>query len=283
MSKRIFSNRAINLFQLERDEWEFPLHKHNFFELIFIERGKGLHRLNNVTFEYEKGAIFLLTPEDEHEFEIEEKTTFGYLKFTEQLLSEKAGNNPNSKWQQKIQNVLLNPNSSPSDVVSDETDREHLFLLLKLLRVEYARNDLFSRQATLELFGAMMVILGRNINKKSLVITKYESKEEEKISNMLAYIRQHVLDKEKVQLKAIAGEYLMSPNYVSIFLKKHTGLSIQKLVLETKMKTAERLLKQSNLTISEIANNLGFTDVSHFNKLFKKYRGILPSLYRKGA
>lgn len=93
---------------------------------------------------------------------------------------------------------------------------------------------------------------------------------------MLAYIRQNILDKEKIKLDAIANEFHMSPNYVSIFLKKHTGLSIQKLVLETKLKIAERLMRQSNLNISEVAVRLGFTDSSHFNKIFKKYRNMTP-------
>ena len=42
-------------------------------------------------------------------------------------------------------------------------------------------------------------------------------------------------------VKAISNEFLMSPNYVGIFIKKHTGMYIQQIVLETRLKTAERL------------------------------------------
>ena len=71
----------------------------------------------------------------------------------------------------------------------------------------------------------------------------------------------------------------MSSNYVSIFIKKHAGISIKQYVIQTKITMAERLLKQTNLTISEIAKKTGFVDSSHFNKIFKKYSGINPSEY----
>ncbi|WP_422100095.1 helix-turn-helix domain-containing protein [Tenacibaculum maritimum] len=43
---------------------------------------------------------------------------------------------------------------------------------------------------------------------------------------------------------------------------------------------ATRLLKQTNLNISEIADKTGFSDSSHFNKTFKKYTGRNPSAFR---
>lgn len=280
MAKRYYSRHALNIFTLELEKWEYPLHKHNFFELIFIAAGSGFQTINDVRFGYQKGAIFLLTPEDEHFFEIAEPTTFTYVKFTEQLFLEKQLDNPNSKWQEKIEQVLSNPNAQPQDIIEEETDRSKLFQLLAVLRAEYERTDMFSRQATLELFGAMMLIIARNLHKKGNLPAIQQSKEVEKVSTILAYIRQHITDKEKVKIKVIAEAHLMSPNYVSIFIKKHTGLSIQKLVLETKIKTAERLLRQSNLTISEIAARLGFTDVSHFNKTFKRYFNKTPKKFR---
>ncbi|MFK7979610.1 MAG: helix-turn-helix transcriptional regulator, partial [Saprospiraceae bacterium] len=160
-------------------------------------------------------------------------------------------------------------------------DRSKLFQLLAILRAEYERTDMFRRQATLELFGGMMLIIARNLHKKENLLPIRQSKEEEKVSTILTYIRQHILEKEKMKIKAIAEAHLMSPNYVSIFIKKHTGLSIQQLVMETKLKTSERLLRQSNLTVSEISNRLGFTDASHFTKTFKKHKGKNPSTVRR--
>ncbi len=108
-------------------------------------------------------------------------------------------------------------------------------------------------------------------------ISKPIISEKEKIDSILSYIRHNILVKERIKIKAIAPEYNMSPHYASVFIKKHTGISIQQYVIQYKLKMAERLLKQTNLSISEIADKTGFSDSSHFNRIFKKYKGMNPS------
>ncbi len=281
MAKRFYSRYSLNIFTLELEEWKYPLHKHNFFELIFIKEGKGYHTLNGVKFSYQEGHIFLLSPEDEHFFEIGEKTIFEFVKFTEQLFVEKAGIQSKSNLQQKIESVLFSPNIYPGDIISIETDRPKLFRLLQILQEEFHAKGLYSRQIVLELYGAMMLIVARNLHKKNKGLKDLPTQETEKVSEILSYIRQHILEKDMVSLKAIASQFFMSENYISIYIKKHTDLSIKQLIIETKLKSAERLLKQSNFSVSEIATRLGFTDTSHFSKTFKKSKGISPSDFRR--
>jgi YesN/AraC family two-component response regulator len=281
MIKRYYTQHSLNLFTLELDEWEFPSHKHNFYELIFIKKGAGYHIINGIKFSYRVGNIFLLSPKDEHSFEITSKTTFEFIKFTEQLFLEKPNQQEKNNWQKSIENILYNPNTLPQDIIHKESDRSRLFQLRALLQEEDNNKILYSRQIVIELFGAMLLIIARNIHLQSKLQKKLPSSEEEKISEMLSYIRQHMMEKEKVSLKVIANKFFISENYVSIFIKKHTGLSIKRLVIETRLKSAERLLKQSNYTISEIALRLGFTDTAHFSNTFKKYKGHSPSLFRK--
>ena len=91
MSKRFYITKNLDVLQFEAEnEWGYPKHKHLFFELTFILKGKGKHNLNDSTIEYKEGDVFFLTPKDEHEFIVEEPTTFGIIKFTEQLFLEKA-------------------------------------------------------------------------------------------------------------------------------------------------------------------------------------------------
>jgi len=280
MAKRYFSRHALNIFSLEREEWEFPMHTHNFYELIFIENGSGLQLMNDVEFSYKKGDVFLLGPDDEHSFKIEEKTIFTFVKFTEQLFAEKNENNPNSKWQKKIDKLLLHPNTRPGSIVNDENERTKLFQALSLLRSEYELKDTFSRQVALELFGALITMVARNLNTRNKILKPEEMGEIDKVSGVLNYIRRHILERDKLSIGVMADTFNMSPNYIGIFIKKHTGMSVQQIVMETKLKTAERYLLNSSLTISEIAARLQFTDSSHFTKIFKKYRSRTPKAFR---
>jgi len=59
-----------------------PLHKHPYFELIYVMTGSGLHHINANGYRYEKGNLFLLTPEDLHTFIPETLTIFCIVDFT---------------------------------------------------------------------------------------------------------------------------------------------------------------------------------------------------------
>ncbi|QLE02420.1 helix-turn-helix domain-containing protein [Galbibacter sp. BG1] len=275
--KRIFSRYSLNVFQLKLDEWPYPPHTHNFYELILINEGHGRHLLNGVSFSYGPGHIFLLTPDDHHSFEIDNHTIFTYIKFTEQLFVEKQLNGQNTHWLKNIEKVLYNPNTTPECIVRDKMDKEMIFSLSKMLLEEFIRPKTNSRTLILELFGALMVLVSRNISKRNLDISKLQQDEREKVQQVLLHIRQHMDKKELLSQKYIAQTFNLSPNYISNYLKKHTGLGLQMMITETRLKTAERLLKQSTYSVSQIANRVGFNDASHMNKTFQKYRGKNPT------
>jgi len=280
MSKRFIITKDIDVLEFESvSEWGYQKHKHNFFELTLILEGTGQHVLNENIIDYKEGDIFFLTPKDEHEFVIATPTRFGILKFTEQLFLEKSNSITNTKWRKDLDSVIFHNNIIPESIVVCNKDQQQLFGLYQLIKNEISNNTTYGRNVLLELFGALLIIISRNLKSTLKDLPKATISEKEKIELILSYIRQHVLNKNRIKIKTIAEEFNMSPNYVSIFVKKHTGISIQQYVIQTKLKMAERLLKQSNLHISEISDKTGFVDASHFNKIFKKYKGVNPSIF----
>jgi AraC family L-rhamnose operon regulatory protein RhaS len=277
--KRFNNFHNINVFSLELEKWEYELHKHNFYELIFIEEGRGNHLLNEMNYPYKKGDVFLLTPEDAHEFVIKEKTVFTYVKFTEQILIEKMGTKKRSQWQEALKNVLISTPINQGNIISNIQDNINVFSILKVLKYEFQNTLPFNNESVLELFGSLMVLITRNLNKTRSVESDNLDKETEKLNNILTYIRIYAFDRKKSSIQYIASHFLMSPNYISIYVKKHTDLSLQKHIINFKLKTAEKLLAQKRFNINEIAERLGFTDASHFNKIFKKHTGKNPSVF----
>lgn len=276
--KRINSFRSINVFTLELDKWEYEVHKHNFYELIFVEDGQGRHLLNELSYPYAQGDVFLLTPNDAHEFVIEEKTKFIYLKFTEQVFLEKLNGSKKSHWEDALKNVLTQFINEKGTIIHTQQDTDNLFALLKIMLYEFTNKALFNNEVVLELFGSIMAIITRNLNQNKPSLQTFEH-DIEKINALLSYIRINAVDNEKMDIKNMATYFHISPNYISIFVKKHSGLSIQQHIIQSKLKIAEKLLTQKRFNINEIAERLGFNDASHFNKFFKKYRLVNPSAY----
>lgn len=274
--KRFNSFHSINIFSLGLDKWEYELHNHNFYELIFVKEGKGVHLLNGISYCYKKGDVFLLTPDDAHEFQIEERTVFTYIKFTEQVFLEKLSTKKKTHWEEALKNVLTKYQSTNGSIINNKQDRQHLFSLVEVIKYEFANKDVFNNEATLELFGAIMVLITRNLN-ESRNVSLAAKKETEKLNNILAYIRINVLNNDKMRIQNIASHFHLSDNYISIYVKKHTGMSIQQHIIHAKLRVAEKLLRQNRFNMNEIAGRLGFNDASHFNKFFKKYRQVSPS------
>ncbi len=66
-----------------------PEHGHNFYEIIYIKSGEGTHFINKVGLTYGSGDLFLLSPEDEHFFQISQPTKFAIVRFTDHYFTQK--------------------------------------------------------------------------------------------------------------------------------------------------------------------------------------------------
>ena len=93
--------RRIQFESLVVTEWDvetFPLqrHKHSFYEMIYIREGQGVHVLNNNYFPYQSGDIFIVSPEDQHFFEIEKRTKFTFIKFTDSYFAKHKQHGPDA-------------------------------------------------------------------------------------------------------------------------------------------------------------------------------------------
>jgi AraC family L-rhamnose operon regulatory protein RhaS len=279
--KRFTSYYSLNVFRLQLDEWEFPTHKHNFYEFIFIEKGSGNHLLNDTMFNYKEGDVFLLRPEDSHSFEIEENTSFIFIKFTEQLFIEKLEGGKTAKWMEIIKVLLQNPSAVDGTLITDKEDKKHICSLLQVLLIEFSKKCAYSREVVLELFGAVMMMVARSHSTSKHGDQCPSNTELDKLNQILGYTRLHALDAEKMRIENIAELFAMSPNYISIYVKKHSGVSIQQHIIQTKLKAADQLLKNGRHNVNEIAAKLGFTDASHFNKIYKKYKKVSPTGFMK--
>ena len=71
-------------------------------------------------------------------------------------------------------------------------------------------------------------------------------------------------------------EFHYHRNYYSLILKKYRGKSFQQYVIEIRMKYAKQLLEQTTLSVKQVAQQIGYENVSHFYHLFEKYYGKTP-------
>lgn len=79
-----------------------------------------------------------------------------------------------------------------------------------------------------------------------------------------------------------ATQFNLSPNYFSDMIKKEVHITAQEYIRGKIVSHAQVLLRQTNMTINEIAEELGFAYPNHFTRMFHKATGYTPLKYRKG-
>jgi two-component system response regulator YesN len=82
-------------------------------------------------------------------------------------------------------------------------------------------------------------------------------------------------------LNSIAEEMNMSPIYISRLYKQQTLIALSDVIQDVRMNKSKALLKETNLSVADIAEKTGFTSSSYFYRMFKKCNGVTPNDFRK--
>ena len=110
---------------------------------------------------------------------------------------------------------------------------------------------------------------------------KRDASNDDTTLKIIHYVQANIYKPELLKAEQIANAFQISVNYLSEYFKKHTGETLQTYITNYKLRLVEARLIHSDMRINEIAFELHFTDESHLNRIFKKYKGISPSSYRK--
>jgi len=86
---------------------------------------------------------------------------------------------------------------------------------------------------------------------------------------------------ETITLTSAAEHFHFTPNYFSNLVKKYTGKNFKDLILDEKLKKSSYLLRNTNLTIEEVMEKAGISNLQFFYKKFKNHYGVTPHKYRK--
>jgi AraC family L-rhamnose operon regulatory protein RhaS len=101
------------------------------------------------------------------------------------------------------------------------------------------------------------------------------------VRQVLAYIRRHAAVPGRLHLGHLAQEFAYSPSHLSALFRQHMREPLHQYIVRQRLQLVEHKLQGSALTVSQIADELGFVDVCHLNKQFKKRYHLTPSEYRR--
>ena len=98
------------------------------------------------------------------------------------------------------------------------------------------------------------------------------------VKHAVAYIEEHC--SEKLKLSDVADQVYVSQWHLSKLLNRYLGQNFSEILNGTRIEKAKEMLKDPALRIGDIAEEVGFSDMAHFSRVFKKVEGISANEYR---
>jgi AraC-like DNA-binding protein len=242
------------------------LHWHEFYELMLVLDGAGIHWLNGQRYELRAGSFCLLSPSDFHEVLPLPGTTleFWNIIFTDALLSD------------ALNDLLFEHETVLQTQIDTELDAR-LNLDCQRLWEETQQQRRGSSIVVQASLNCLLVELHRQLRSPQSP-TLYNGMPTA-VHRALRYIQRHF--REPLSLASVAEQAHLSPAYFSDTFRRATGTTFQSYVLRLRLQFAARMLEASSLPISDICFAAGFSSLSHFMRSFKDEFGCAPRSYRQ--
>ena len=175
-------------------------------------------------------------------------------------------------------NGLLFFGSSNAPIITlDEKEQERFNLLYLILKEEFETKDQIQGEMLLVLLKRLLIKATRLI-KGNLIQPLIKNEQLDLIRQFNLLVEMHFRTKHRVTDYAVLLE--RSPKTLSNVFLKYNAKTPLKVISERICLEAQRLLLFSKKSVTDIGFELGFTDVSHFSKFFKKHYQQTPAAYR---
>lgn len=260
--KRYKQFAPILISDFEVSEWIHPSHNHNHYELIYIKSGSGNHIINSSRIRYNGGCVFLLGPEEEHYFEIEEKTQFIFIKFTDLYIHREEG--MNNSGMRHLEYLIKSRETHLSSFAFKDDDQiiiSRIFDVILAMKKELLGNE--------DLIW-MQVLTLAHILQRNMPEIKANEHRTKNMQAVFCYIHKHIYYPEKLKAQIMAENFKFTKDYMGQYFKANTGLTIRDYISNYRGSLIRQRINSGKFGLKQIALEFGLTDESHVTKLLKK-------------
>ncbi len=238
-------------------------HMHKEIEIMLVLEGRSKLYVDTKAFEIEKGDIVLIPPYTPHRYTIFAEFDFSHycLCFDLELLNDQA-------LKEKLENGML----GITTVIKNNE------ICAGFIKNAFEANANKPKAWALRVMGNLSLLFAMLAEEGHLFSTS-ASKEKSIYYQIVDYIAHHFA--ADITSKHIANALHMSNSYFCRLFRKNFGHCFQNYLCMYRIEKSKPLLRNTDLSISEIALQVGFNSFSYYSKKFKEYTTLTPKEYRR--
>lgn len=250
----------------EFDSWKMK-HRHQAFEIYLLMSGSHDVYIENRKYNIKRGDVVLVGQNVQHSYISENKYSRYEITFTKKFMD--------SFFEANFRRKLMRCYAAEVIHLNDEEINEFCFLYEKMAKEK--END-----GVYPLILANILDMLNRVSERQAehpILPEFMSKEIRAVTNVVAYINANY--RSIRTMDEIAEACYISKSYLCHIFKKEYNMTVMEYLKRVRIRNACEFLANSDKTFSLIATKMGFADISHFTKNFKRIKGCTPREYRE--
>lgn len=254
----------------ERAVFPVDVHRHSFFELVYIVSGTGSLSAFGAEVTYRPDDLFLIRPETAHRFVVKTVSRFVFLRFSGQAVADYTG---------MPTEPFLSAGKETDPVLLREDDALKIQGLFRLIWMEKENPGLSSGEVLLQWSASALLIVARNL--AAWILPDAKVSPARRLASLLPYIQRHIGQPERLRTEVLCKMFHFSKHYLGRYFRRHYQENLGSYITRCRLRAVENELLNSARSVKEIAWKLGFANASHLAKVFRRHTGQTPLQFRR--
>jgi AraC-like DNA-binding protein len=253
--------------------FQIPVHWHDELEIIYVKSGFLTVNISGENYIGKPGDAFVVSPGNLH-FMGSQTGTVDYFTFLFPLkyIAFRSDDMLDDKLIEPLNSGHLMISPEIKDTVKEQCEQ--------LAGVYAAEIDKSESKITSQIRKKIILLqFIHELWKKGFIVENDTTGRNTVEKEMVSYIQQNYMG--KILLREFGEQFHLSEKYISRYFKEHFHITLSQYVTYLRLEHAKQMLQETDISVTEVAMQSGYQNISYFIRSFKKTYGVSPLKYRK--
>lgn len=251
------------------------LHKHDYVEIEYVTSGSCTFNFEDNVLSLNEGELCLISPGSVHDFVIDdESTVYSIMLRRSTFRSSFVAILSHDDVLSNFFRASLVDTKTPNYLIFRSENTDFMKVMVQSAMMECHHPDTYSNSCCISLVNMLLACVLRSEGGSPVF---YQNRTGGEFAPVLNYIRHN---HHTVTLSELSEVFHYSKPHMCTLIKQYTGVSFSSLVKQARMNEARDFVTRTELSISSIAEKVGYNSSDHFSRVFRNYYGMSPIEYR---